>query len=138
MPKITKLKNGVSVILIPKSGDSVTIDVLCRVGPQYEQKEINGASHFIEHMMFKGSKRWPSAQHLSRELDRYGAFYNAFTSKDRTSYFIKIDSKHIAQAVDLLYDMVFHPICAASEVERERGVILEEINMYEDNPRMRI
>jgi predicted Zn-dependent peptidase len=138
MPKITKLKNGVSVILIPKSGDSVTIDVLCRVGSRYETKEINGASHFIEHMMFKGTERWPTAQHLSRELDRYGAFYNAFTSKDRTSYYIKIDAKHIVQAVDLLYDMVFHSRYVQSEMERERGVILEEINMYEDNPRMRI
>lgn len=138
MPKITKLKNGVSVILIPKSGSSVTIDVLCRVGSRYESKAINGASHFIEHMMFKGSKRWPTAQHLSRELDRYGAFYNAFTSKDRTSYYIKIDTKHIGQALDLLYDMVFQPRFESKEFERERGVIIEEINMYEDNPRMRI
>lgn len=138
MPKITKLKNGVSVILIPKPGASVTIDVLCRVGSRYETKEISGASHFIEHMMFKGSKRWPTAQHLSRELDRYGAFYNAFTSKDRTSYYIKIDAKHIGQALDLLYDMVFQAKFDAKELERERGVIIEEINMYEDNPRMRI
>lgn len=138
MPKITKLKNGISVILIPKSGNSVTIDVLCRVGSRYETKEVNGVSHFVEHMMFKGTERWPTAQHLSRELDRYGAFYNAFTSKDRTSYYIKIDSKHIDQAVDLLYDMVFCSRYESKELERERGVILEEINMYEDNPRMRI
>lgn len=137
-PKVTTLKNGVSVILIPKPGASVTIDVLCRVGSRYETEAINGASHFIEHMMFKGSKHWPTAQHLSRELDRYGAYYNAFTSKDRTSYYIKIDSKHAEQAIRLLHDMVFHSKYDPKELERERGVILEEINMYEDNPNMRI
>jgi predicted Zn-dependent peptidase len=138
MPKIIKLKNGVSVILIPKPGSSVTIDVLFRVGSRYEKKEINGISHFIEHMMFKGTKRWPTAQHLSRELDRYGAYYNAFTSKDRTAYYIKIDAKHTERAIDLLYDMVYQPRYDAKELNRERGVIIEEINMYEDNPRMRI
>jgi predicted Zn-dependent peptidase len=138
MPKLIKLKNGVSVILIPKPGSSVTIDVLCQVGSRYEKKEINGISHFNEHMTFKGTKRWPTAQHLSRELDRYGAYYNAFTSKDRTAYYIKIDAKHIAQAIDLLYDMVFQPRYEAKDLERERGVIIEEINMYEDNPQMRI
>lgn len=116
----------------------MTIDVLCRVGSRYESKEINGVSHFIEHMMFKGSEKWPTAQHISRELDRYGAYYNAFTSKDRTSYFIKIDAKHLEQATELLYDMVFRPRYESKELERERGVIIEEINMYEDNPRMRI
>lgn len=138
-PSSLRLKNGMTAILVPQKGaESVTVFMLIRVGSRYESKEINGASHFIEHMMFKGTKRRPTAQHISRELDRFGAFYNAYTGKDQTAYFVKIDASHIDQAVDLLNDMVFHSTFDSKEIERERGVIVEEINMYEDNPRMQI
>jgi predicted Zn-dependent peptidase len=138
-PTVKKLKNGISVILSPQKGaQSMTVFVFCRVGSRYETREINGASHFIEHLMFKGTKRRPNTRVLSRELDQYGANFNAMTSKDFTGYYVKIDAKHGALAVDLLHDMLFHSIYDPKEIKRERGVIIEEINMYEDNPKMHI
>lgn len=138
-PTVKQLKNGISVVLSPQEGaKSATILVYCRVGSRYETKEINGASHFIEHLMFKGTKRRPTAQDISRELDQYGADYNAYTSKDKTGYYVKSESAHLSNAIDLLYDMIFHSKYDPKEINRERGVIIEEINMYEDNPRMHI
>jgi predicted Zn-dependent peptidase len=138
-PTLKKLKNGIPVILVPQKGAaSMTLFVFCRVGSRYESKDINGASHFIEHMMFKGTKRRPDTQTISRTLDRYGAEYNAMTSKDYTGYYVKMDAKQTPLAIDLLHDMMFHSHYDQKELDRERGVIVEEINMYEDNPRMHI
>jgi len=116
----------------------MTLLVLCRVGSRYETKELNGASHFIEHLMFKGTTRRPDSTDISRVLDRYGAAYNAYTDKDMTGYYIKMDAAHTELAIDLLHDMMFHSHFDAKEMEKERGVIVEEINMYEDNPQAHI
>lgn len=133
------LGNGMTGIVVPQKGAaSMTLMVFVRVGSRYESQDINGASHFIEHLMFKGTKRRPDTLNISKELDRYGAEYNAFTSKDMTAYYIKMDAAHTALAADMLHDMLFHSKYDPKEIERERGVILEEINMYEDNPRMHI
>lgn len=138
-PQLKKLKNGIPLIVIPQKGaESMTLFVFCRVGSRYETKSINGASHFIEHLMFKGTKRRPDTQTISRTLDRYGAEYNAMTSKDFTGYYVKMDAAQTPLAIDLLHDMLFHSHYDAKEMDRERGVIVEEINMYEDNPRMHI
>lgn len=134
-----KLKNGMSVLLVPQKGaTSMTLLVLCRVGSRYETRDINGASHFIEHLMFKGTHKRPNTQIISRELDRYGAEYNAYTDKDTTAYYIKMDAAKTPLAIDMLHDMIFHSTYDPKEINRERGVIVEEINMYEDNPRMHI
>lgn len=116
----------------------MTLLVLVKVGSRNETREINGASHFIEHLMFKGTKRRPTTQHISRELDRYGAEYNAYTDKDVTGYYIKMDAEKLPLAIDMLHDMLFRSRFDSKEMNRERGVIIEEINMYEDNPRMHI
>ncbi len=138
-PKVHKLKNGMSAILVPQKGaESMTLFVLVKVGSRYETRPINGASHFIEHLMFKGTEKRPNTEAISRELDRYGAEYNAYTDKDITAYYIKMDAAKTALAVDMLYDMLFHSKYDPVEIERERGVIIEEINMYEDNPRMHV
>ncbi|MBU1034259.1 MAG: pitrilysin family protein [Patescibacteria group bacterium] len=138
-PKARKLKNGMPVILIPQKGaSSMTIFVMARVGSRYETKQINGASHFIEHLMFKGTKRRPSTEILTRTIDRFGAEYNAFTGKDLTAYYIKMDAAHTPLAIDLLHDMLFNSLYDPKEIDRERGVIIEEINMYDDNPRMHL
>lgn len=138
-PTIKKLKNGMTAIFVPQKGAvSATVLVLSKVGSRYESKNINGASHFIEHLMFKGTKRRPTAQTLSRELDRIGADYNAYTDKDVTGYYIKMDAAKTELAVDMLHDMLFHSKFDAKEMDRERGVIIEEINMYEDNPRAHV
>lgn len=126
-------------IAVPMNGaTSMTMMVFARVGSRYETRDINGASHFVEHLMFKGTKRRPDTLNISKMLDRYGAEYNAFTSKDMTAYYVKMDAAHTALTADLLHDMLFHSKYDSKEIERERNVILEEINMYEDNPRMHI
>lgn len=138
-PTLHTLKNGMRAILVPQKGaPSMTIMVFVKVGSRYETREVNGASHFVEHIMFKGTKRRPATLDISRALDRYGAEYNAFTSKDLTAYYIKMDAQHTELAVDLLHDMLFNSKFDPKEIDRERGVIIEEINMYEDNPRMHI
>ncbi len=136
-PSVKKLKNGMTVISVPQKGaTSFSLMVMARVGSRYETEEINGASHFVEHLMFKGTKRRPNAHILTQEFDRFGSEYNAYTSKDSTAYYVKIDAGQSEHAVDLLHDMVFHSLYEPKEINRERGVILEEINMYEDNPVM--
>lgn len=138
-PQLKTLRNGMKAIIVPQKGaTSTTVMVFVKVGSRFESKEINGASHFIEHLMFKGTKRRPTTLDISTTLDRYGAEYNAFTSKDLTAYYVKMEASKSALAIDLLHDMLFHSTYAPKEIDRERGVIIEEINMYEDNPQMNI
>ena len=132
-----KLKNGLRLILAPLKGTkAVTVLVLFKVGSRYENKSNNGISHFIEHMMFKGTKRRPDTLTISKDLDRVGAEYNAFTSRDYTGYYVKVDAEKIDLALDILSDMIFNSKFETSEINREKGVISEEIKMYEDNPMM--
>jgi predicted Zn-dependent peptidase len=131
------LSNGIKLITAPMhETKAVTVLVMVGVGSRYETPHLNGGSHFIEHLLFKGTKRRPTALDITKELDGVGAEYNAFTSKDYTGYYIKIDGDKLELAVDILGDMIWHSTYQPSEVERERGVIIEEINMYEDNPMM--
>lgn len=131
------LPNQSRLITVPKlDTQAATLLVMARVGSRYETRRINGVSHFVEHLMFKGTRKRPTTLDLSKELDGIGAEYNAFTGKDYTGYYIKADTRHVALAVDVLSDMLIHSKFAAAEIEREKGVIVEEINMYEDNPIM--
>jgi predicted Zn-dependent peptidase len=136
--KIT-LKNGTRVFLVPNDAiESVTLLALYEVGSRYETAELNGASHFVEHMCFKGTKRRPDTSALSRDLDSVGADYNAFTNKDHTGYYIKLSSDRLDLAADMLEDMVYHSLYRPDDIESEKGVITEELRMYEDNPMMRV
>lgn len=134
-----KIPNGPLLITAPREGTSaVTLLVLVPVGSRYEAKAINGCSHFCEHLMFKGTERRPTSLDLTKELDAVGAEYNAYTGKDHTGYYVKASADHLELAFDILADMLRHSKFAAAEVEKERGVIVEEINMYEDNPLMHV
>lgn len=136
--KIT-LKNGLRVILAPlESVFSVTAIVLCGAGSRYETKQTNGISHFLEHMFFKGTKKRPTASDISHALDAIGADYNAFTGKEETAYHIKAASQHLPLLLDMLSDMVWNSKFDEGEIEKERGVIIEELNMYEDTPMRRV
>lgn len=137
MHKKQKLKNGVRLITAPlKETQTASLLVLVKVGSRQEDKKLEGVSHFIEHLMFKGTKKRPTTLDLSKELDGIGAEYNAYTGKDVTGYYIKTDSKHLSLAIDMLSDMLSQSLFQAEEIEKEKGVIVEEINMYEDNPLM--
>lgn len=133
----TKLANGIKFLTVPVKGtEAITILALFPVGSRYETKIINGLSHFIEHMMFKGTLLRPTTLDISKELDKVGAEYNAYTSRDYTGYYIKVSQEHVDLAMDLLSDMLRNSQFNAEELEKEKGVIVEELNMYKDNPTM--
>ncbi|MFA6536784.1 MAG: pitrilysin family protein [Patescibacteria group bacterium] len=139
MTNKTVYPNKIRLLILPqKETLATTVFFLFGVGSRYEKKEINGLSHFIEHMMFKGTKKRPKTVDLSRELDRVGAEFNAMTSKDYTGYYVKINHDKISLAVDILSDMLLNSVFKNEELNRERGVIIEEIHMYHDNPLMHI
>ena len=129
------LKNGLRIIVVPMKGSpSVTVMSLIEAGSKYETKKINGLSHFLEHMCFKGTLKRPKAIDISKEFDAMGAQNNAFTSKEFTGYWGKAHPKNTDKLIDLISDMYLHPTLPADDLEREKGVIIEELNMYEDLP----
>ena len=103
-------------------------------GSKYEIKKTNGISHFLEHLFFKGTKSRPKPGQVWEELDRIGAQKNAFTSKEYTGYYVKAAAKHFDIGLDVVSDILLEPLFKKEEIEKERGVILQEIAMYEDNP----
>lgn len=134
-----KLKNKANIVLVPQENThSVTVLVLYPVGSRYESAKMSGVSHYIEHLMFKGTKKRKNTLVLTREIDRLGAEYNAFTSKDYTGYYIKTDGHYTETTLDILSDMLFNSTFDATEMEREKKVIVEELRMYKDNPLMNI
>ena len=131
------LANKARLLTIPMTGTkALTALALFPIGSRYEKNSQSGLSHFIEHMLFKGTPTRPTTLDLSRELDRVGAEYNAYTSRDHTGYYIKVNAEKTELALDLLSDMIWNSKFEAAEIEKEKGVIVEELNMYQDNPTM--
>lgn len=129
------LKNGLRVITVPmKDNPTVTVLVLVGTGSKYETKRLNGISHFLEHMCFKGTAKRPKAIDISKELDALGSQYNAFTAQEYTGYYAKSDARHFKQIFDVVSDVYLNSTFPEAEIEKEKGVIIEEINMYEDTP----
>lgn len=129
------LENGLRVVTIPmKDNPTVTVLVLVEAGSKYETKKINGLSHFLEHMCFKGTTKRPKAIDISKELDALGSQYNAFTAQEYTGYYAKSEAKHFKQIFDIVSDIYLNSTFPEVEMEKEKGVIIEEINMYEDTP----
>jgi len=135
--KYTKkiLKNGLRVVVVPmQDNPTATVLVLVEAGSKYETKKINGLSHFLEHMCFKGTIKRPKAIDISKELDAIGSQYNAFTAQEYTGYYAKAEAKHFKQIFDIVSDIYLNSTFSETEMQKERGVIIEEINMYEDLP----
>ncbi|MEK7558315.1 MAG: pitrilysin family protein [Patescibacteria group bacterium] len=133
--KKTKLENGLRIVSVPMpDSPTVTVLVLVEAGSKYETKEINGLSHFLEHMCFKGTKKRSTALQISSELDGIGSQNNAFTSHEYTGYYAKSSKKHFDKILDIVSDIYLNPVFDEKEVEKEKGVIIDEINMYEDMP----
>ncbi|MBU6370717.1 MAG: insulinase family protein [Patescibacteria group bacterium] len=130
------LKNGMRIITVPmKSNPTVTVLVLVEAGSKYETKDQNGISHFLEHMCFKGTKKRPTSAIIANELENIGSVHNAFTGHEYTGYYAKGDYKNAGTLLDVVADIYLNPIFPEAEIEKEKGVIVEEINMYADNPR---
>jgi predicted Zn-dependent peptidase len=130
-----KLKNGLRIVSVPmKDNPTVTVFVLVQTGSEFEKKEVNGISHFLEHMCFKGTTKRPTSKDISKELDALGSHFNAFTSNEYTGYYAKADKKHLDNILDVVSDLYINPVFPEKEMEKEKGVIIEEINMYKDLP----
>jgi len=139
MFKKTTLSNGLRIITVPqKSTQAVTVLVLVGTGSKYETKEINGISHFLEHMFFKGTKNMPDKLEIAETLDKVGGIYNAFTGEEYTGYYAKTAFSKFDLALKWVSDIYLNSLLPEKEVKRERGVIIEEINMLYDNPMSRI
>lgn len=137
--KIEKLSNKIPLITIPvKGAATITALVMVRTGSKYETRSERGISHFLEHLFFKGTVKRPTTLALSGELDSLGGEYNAFTSKEYTGYWIKVAAPKFKKGLEIISDMLLHSRFDAEEIEREKGVIIEELKMYEDNPLMHI
>ena len=137
--KIATLSNGLRVLTIPMpSLESATVTVWVKTGSRNEEDRVLGLSHFLEHMAFKGGRRYPSAKAVSEAIDASGGEFNASTSKEVTQYYVRIRSKLLQRAFDVLSDIVLQPTLKKNEIKKEKGVIIEEMNMYEDTPVRRI
>lgn len=133
------LKNGLRIILAPMlDTETATVIVMTGVGSRYETQKENGLAHFLEHMFFKGTKRRPDTYTITKELDSIGAEYNAYTAKDHTAYYAKVEAHHWDTALDVVSDLFLNAKLEQEEIDRERGTILQEINMYEDMPQRRV
>ena len=131
----TILKNGLRVITVPqKNIQTVTVLVLVGTGSKYEKKEISGISHFLEHMFFKGTKKRPNSSAVAETLDKIGGIYNAFTGEEYTGFFAKVDTDHFDLALDWVCDILLNSQFNSREIEKEKGVVIEEINMLFDHP----
>ncbi len=129
------LGNGITILFQKNSSKSVAVEVMVKTGSNYENKKILGASHFLEHMLFEGTKKRPDSIIIANEIEKYGAEFNAYTSTNRTSFFIKIINKHFEKALDILSDMVSDPLFREDKIAKEKKVILREIDMVTDDPR---
>lgn len=133
------LRNGLRIVLIPRPQSLASnVLILVEAGSEYETKKINGLSHFLEHLMFKGTTKRPMPGMIAEELASLGAQSNAFTGEEYTGYWAKAESHKLPKILDIVSDLYLNPIFNPDEIEKERGVIIEEINMYEDTPARRV
>ena len=133
--RIHTLKNGLRILLLPLAGSkTATVLIMTGTGSRFEDVKENGLAHFLEHMFFKGTKKRPGAKAISEELDAVGSVYNAFTSKDRTAYYAKVSERYLDTALDVISDIFLNSTLPEKEIAKERGAVIQEIDMYEDMP----
>jgi len=129
------LSNGLRIVTHELPGtQAATVLILVGAGSRYETREINGISHFLEHMFFKGAKKYKTAKEVSEKIDGIGGDFNAFTGKEYVGYYVKAASRHLETSMEVLGDMLLFCNLDQKEIDKERGVIMEEYNMYQDTP----
>jgi predicted Zn-dependent peptidase len=135
MVHVTRLENELRILTVtmPQTR-AVSVSLFIGVGSRCEPDEVGGASHFVEHMLFKGTQRRPTARHIAEAIDGIGGYSNAYTGQETTTYWAKVAAPHFAGAADVLTDMLRHSTFDPVEIEKERRVIIEEINMTMDAP----
>jgi predicted Zn-dependent peptidase len=133
------LQNGLKIHLVEKpASETAAILLIAKTGSANEQPEEEGVAHFLEHMVFKGTKKRPNTQAISEYIDQIGGDYNAFTGKESTGFHCQIFKKHFDRGLDFVIDLVANPLLRTNDFDTEKGVILEEINLYEDTPMNRV
>lgn len=126
---------GLTTLFVPMSDTySTTVQIFVKAGALYETKQTNGISHFLEHMFFKGGKKYETPAIVAQAIENFGGEFNAYTSDDTASYYVKCPPQYTSKAIDVLADMMIHAQFPEAEMEREKGVVIQEIKMYEDNP----
>lgn len=139
MYHLSTLPSGLRIVTVPSTAvASITVLVLVGAGSRYEEFNHNGISHFLEHMFFKGAKDYKTPKDVSLAIDSVGGVFNAFTDKELAGYYVKVAAEHKETAMHVLSDMLIHATFPSEEIEKEKGVILEELNMYQDSPRQQI
>src|SRR3989338_960653 len=133
--KEKELQEGLKVVLIPRQEVlTATLLVLIGAGSRYETNKQAGLSHFLEHMFFKGTKNRPTTKEIAEAIDNIGGEFNAFTGEEYTGFYVKVAASQLLTGMDVVADILLNPLFPAEEIERERGVIIEEIRMYTDAP----
>ena len=131
----TTLRNGLRLLTAPMEGmRSASIALIFTVGSRYETRSQAGISHFIEHMLFKGSQRYPTARHISEAIEGVGGVFNGSTDKELTMYTARVPGEQLPTIMEVLADMVRRPLLDPNELEKERGVIIEELSSTHDDP----
>jgi len=132
--QLSRLNNGLRILTVPMpSRQSAAVAIWIAVGSRFESKNISGVSHFLEHMLFKGTKRRTTRQ-IKESIEGVGGILNAFTGEEATCYYAKVMVQHVSMTLEVLADMVTDSVLAPCEILKERQVILEEIKMYKDQP----
>ena len=129
------LDNGLTVIFEQKKCNSVVVEVLVKVGSNREEEKERGISHFIENMLFEGTKKRPSNWLISNEIEKIGGEFNAYTTNERTCFYIKVLKKHMIKAVNVLADMLQNSLFTEEAILREKNIVLKEIDLVNDEPR---
>jgi len=133
--KLTKLNNGLRILMVPsKESLSFQFTVSVNTGADFETKRTNGISHFLEHMCFKGTKKRPTNLDITKELDSVGGYYNALTDKEYTGYYARLAKENKELAIDIVSDIYLNSLFPENEIQKEKGVLIEEINTYRDTP----
>lgn len=126
---------GIDMIFAPMEDiNSVTIEIMCKAGSIYENRQNNGISHFLEHLFFKGGNKYPTPRSVAEAVDKFGGEFNAYTGDEYAGYYVKCAPEFIERAIDVLADMMNHAKFNPEELEREKWVVIQELKMYEDNP----
>lgn len=134
MQKIV-LPNGLTVIFKKKESNSVVVEIMVKVGSNNEQPTERGISHFIEHILFEGTNRRPTNQQISNEVEKIGGEFNAYTTNERTCFYVKVLKKHFSIAIDVLADILQNPLLKEEDIKKEKNIIVKEIDLVNDEPR---
>ncbi len=132
--KKTKLPNGLTIIYSKKKRDSVVVEVMIKVGSNDEAVNEQGLSHFLEHMLFEGTEKRPTTREITNEIESIGGEFNAYTTNERTCVYIKVLKKHFSKAVEILADILQNPLFKEEEVNKEKNIVLREIDLINDEP----